>query len=85
MRIKIDLSEKNEGTDCPYWLILDPMQMTSPSFTLLSSMITGPFFSRESAEAHLDGRRYAFGKRAVVFCMSGYWSHEYKNAIRFSK
>lgn len=83
MKIEIEVSDKNEGTDSPYWVIIDPKQNMSADADCVASMITGVFFSRESAQKHLDGRRYAFSKRAVVYCLSGYWSREYKNC--FSK
>lgn len=44
----------------------------------VTSCITGPFFSRADAEAHLKGRRYAFGKTAYVYCHSGHASYKYK-------
>ena len=67
-----------EYTESPYWLILDPRQMFRCDANELASMITGPFFSREDAKQHLDNRRYAFSKYAVVYCHSGYWSYKYK-------
>jgi len=85
MKIKIDVSEKNEGTEAPWWAIVDPRQnlkTDKAGVANIASMITGPFFSRESAENHLSARRYNFGKNAAVWCFSGYWSHEYKMAIR---
>ena len=72
----------NEFTDSPYWMILDPRQMMKPDVYHLAGMVTGPFFSREEAQNHLSSRRYAFGKHAVVFCASGYWSRRYKDAWR---
>ena len=71
-----------EATEAPYWLILDPHQMMKPDVFDLSSMITGPFFSRAEAQEHLSARRHAFGKHAVVFGASGYWSRRYKDAWR---
>jgi hypothetical protein len=71
-----------EGTESPYWLILDPGQNMDCSIHRLASQITGPFFSREDARAHLEARRHAFGKRAHVYCMSGYWSEKYRNLNR---
>ena len=82
MKIELDVSEENEGTESPYWLIIDPKQMMRPDVYAVSGMITGPFFSRESAERHLKIRSHAFSKRARVFCHSGYWSEEYKSACR---
>lgn len=82
--IQIEISTKNEATAAPYWLILDPRQNMRSGVHDLASQITGPFFSREAAEAHLQGRRYAFGKNAVVYCHSGYWSREYLEACQKS-
>ena len=69
----------NEATSAPYWLIIDPRQMMSPDCYAVAGMITGPFFSREDAQNHLEQRRYSFSKRAVVYCHSGYWSSKYKD------
>jgi hypothetical protein len=81
-QIILDVSEDCEGTAEPYWLILDPRQMLRLDIHFLAGMITGPIFSREEAQQHLDARRYAFGKNAAVFCHSGYWSAQYKRAWR---
>lgn len=81
-KIVIALSEDNESTDAPYWLILDPKQNMSKDLYVLASQITGPFFSRDSAERHLKNRSHAYSKSAAVFCMSGYFSPEYKHACR---
>ena len=72
----------NEATESPYWLILDPKQNMSCDIHYLGTMITGPFFCREDAEAHLNARRYAFSERARVYCNSGYWSQKYMNLCR---
>lgn len=72
----------NEGTESPYWLILDPEQNMGRNPHYLASQITGPFFSREDAETHLKNRGYGFSGRAVVYCLSGYWSLKYKNLCR---
>ena len=69
----------NEGTSCPYWLVIDPRQMMKPDCHTVASMIDGPFFSREDAQNYLESRRYAYGPKAVVYCTSGYWSKKYKN------
>jgi len=82
MKIELEISEQNEGTDAPYWLILDPVQNMRADYHALAGQITGPFFSREEAQRHLDVRRYAFGKKAVVYCFSGYHSHQYKSAFK---
>ena len=85
MKITLNVSEENEATEFPWWLIIDPEQNLSKSkgsCQVIADMITGPFFSRKEAEDHLRSRRYAFGTNAVVYCHSGYWSKQYKEAIR---
>ena len=81
MKIEIEVSEKNESTRSPWWVIVDPKQMMKPDcHAVMIGMITGPFFSRESAQNHLNNRRHAFSKRAVVYCASGCDSYEYDRA-----
>lgn len=82
MKIELELSERNEATEAPWWVILDPWQMMLPSAEQLADMVTGPFFSRESADRELLLNRHRYGNRAVVYCMTGRWSPEYKAAIR---
>lgn len=86
MKITINVDiENNEGTESPWWMIIDPKQNMSTKTDAchnIASMITGPFFSRENAENHLSARRHVFGPNAVVYCTSGYWSFDYKMAIR---
>ncbi len=85
MKLTIDVSRNSEATSAPWWMIINPKQNMSIQIDAchnIASMITGPFFSRESAQTHLDLRRHAFGPNAVVFCHSGYWSNEYKDAYR---
>lgn len=82
MKIELEISEKNEGTAAPYWLIIDPIQMMRPDLCMVAMrMITGPFFSREAAERQLKHRSYNYSKHAVVWCLSGYYSSEYFDAI----
>ena len=73
------LGGKGEGTAYPVWFVYDPRQMMRPNVHTLNSMITGPFFSREAAQRHLDDRRHHFSERARVFCASGYWSRDYRH------
>lgn len=86
MKITIDVDmDNNEGTSAPWWMIVDPKQNMSTGRDAcynIASMITGPFFSRREAQAHLDSRRYDFGANAVVYCHSGCWSDKYSDAIR---
>lgn len=85
MKIEINISERNEGTAAPYWLILNPQQMMKPDCYILSGMIKGLFFSREEATQYLQDHRYNFGKHAVVFCLSGNYGLEYRNAYEKAK
>lgn len=85
MKIELEVSEKNEGTESPWWFIVSPKFGTTSKIEHIVHCITGPFFSRESAEAKLNGRRYHYGKKAIVWCASGYDSFEYKQAIRNAK
>ena len=82
MKVELDISDKTEGTDSPYWLIIEPRQMMRLDVHAVSAMITGPFFSREEAQQHLEARHYNFSSHAKVYCHSGYHSFQYKNAIR---
>jgi hypothetical protein len=77
MKVTIEVSEKNECTAAPYWLILDPKQNMDCDVHWLASQIAGTFFSREEAQVELDNTRYNYSKRAVVFCMSGHYSKQY--------
>lgn len=80
--IEIEVSEDQEHTSAPYWLIIDPVQMMEPNIHSVANMVTGPFFSRESAESHLENRRYAFGENAKVYCHSGWQSNQYSKALK---
>jgi len=80
--IKTLKTADNEATESPYWLILDPEQNMRCDVHWLASQITGPFFCREDAEAHLQARGYDFTNRARVYCLSGYWSAKYKAFYR---
>lgn len=82
MKITLEVSEKNEGTESPWWAIINPTFGTTGNPERVAQCITGPFFSREAAQNHLEARSYAFSKKAIVYCFSGYWSNQYKNAIR---
>ncbi len=81
MKIEIEISEEVEGTAYPYWLILDPRQMFKPDHHILSSMVTGPFFSREEATLYLNHKRHHFSKRATVYRASAHGSFRYRDAI----
>jgi len=83
MKIEIEVSDKNEGTAEPWWVIVDPKQMMKPDpYRVMIGMITGPFFSREEADEVLAARRHHYSDRAVVYCASGCYSSQYKRVYR---
>lgn len=82
MKIEIEVSSENEGTAEPWWLIVDPRQMMRPDCHTVAGMIDGPFFSREEAEAYLEGHRYNYSNRAVVYCHSACHTLQYKQKYR---
>jgi len=85
MKVKsFELSDKNEATAYPYWIIIDPCQMMKPDCHMVASMITGIFFSRESAEEYLKRKSHHFSNKAVVYCHSGY-DTDWEDLIRESK
>ena len=72
----------NEGTESPWWGIIMPRQIMKKDGEAIAHCIKGIYFSREAAEAHLNSRRYEYGGDAIVYCFSGDWSREYKEALR---
>lgn len=91
MRIVLEVSEDNECTSFPWWVIVDPnpnmgrrilMGNDEERLHTAASLVTGPFFSREEAEAELKATRYNYSKRAVVYCKSGCYSRQYQQKIR---
>ena len=81
MKIEIEVSTENEGTANPWWMIIDPRQnfVTDENGVFaVAQMITGPFFSREEAQHHLNIKRHHYTKNAVVWCHSGYGSGQYR-------
>jgi hypothetical protein len=83
VKLEIEVSEENEGTSEPWWMIIDPHQMMSPSASEVAMrMITGPFFSREEAQSVLNSRRHHYSKRAVVWCSSGCYTKQYREKYR---
>lgn len=81
IKVTINVSTKVESTDSPWWVIVDPKKRAR-GIIGLAAQITGPFFSRSEAEDHLANRRYEFSKNAIVYCKSGCWTSEYKDAYR---
>ena len=85
MKIELEVSYANEGTYAPWWMIIDPMQnfkTDSEAVHAIAAMITGPFFSREEAEAVLAATRYRFGKGACVYCASGHATLQYRDEMK---
>ena len=85
IEIKLKVSTDTEATASPWWMIIDPrqnMKVNSYGISNIAAMITGPFFSREEAEAHLEARRYAYSKNAGVYCDSGWRSRQYDTAYK---
>lgn len=79
------LSNKNEWTSHPYWIIIDPKQnfkTNEDGVHYIAGMITGVFFSRQSAQNHLIRKRHHFSDNAVVYCCSGCYSEDW---VEFSK
>jgi len=81
---RINILGDNEATQSPYWIIIDPRQnfeVNANGIYNIASMISGVWFSRESAQNYLDSHRYNYSKNAKVYCHSGHFSEEYKDAI----
>lgn len=85
MKIQLEVSDRNEGTEAPWWIIVDPGQNFSTGedgIYRIAGMITGPFFSREEAETVLRVQHYNFSQNATVFCASGYNTLQYHQEWR---
>lgn len=80
LEVELEVSEKNEITNCPYWLVIDPEQMMKPTIHSVARMIKGPFFSREEAESYVKCNHYNFSDRVGVYCHAGHNSPQYMNA-----
>ena len=75
------------GTEYPWWAILDPRHITGPlsrngALDQVAGMVTGPFLSREAAEAELTMCRHRYGPNAAVYCLSGYRSYDWRALCR---
>ena len=62
-----------EATEFPWWAIVD-----GPKASQGRGAVTGPFMSRQSAADHLAAKRHRFSPRAVVWCMSGHESADWR-------
>lgn len=84
MKITLEVSEKNEATAYPWWMIVDPPEANAEEpddIHQTAGRITGPFFSRVEAELVLASQRYNFSARAGVYCASGHETIVYREAI----
>ena len=81
--------ERNEATAYPYWLIIDPKRVPLCNLKIrcdyISSAVTGPFFSRESATEHLRIAAHHFSEHAIVYCASGYESDDWVKLMKMAK
>ncbi len=81
---RITTTGDNECTAYPWWAIVDPRHGLVPAEDRVhhvASQITGPFFSRASAEETLQAKRHRFGRHAKVYCFSGHMSPDYTQAM----
>lgn len=100
MKIVLEVSEDNEATDSPWWVLIDPKtiqqimegvaehgELPSTDYILgvIACSIEGPYLSRKEAEDYLQSRHYAYSNDAKVWCASGYRADQYKQAIRRSR
>lgn len=65
-----------ECTEHPWWFIAEPARDRSAES--VAQAITGPYFSRESAEHELKTRAYAYSRKAIVWCASGHRSPDWQ-------
>lgn len=74
-----------ECTAFPWWAIICPDRLRSSGYTKtdqringITSAVVGPFLSRESATIYLEDHRYRYGDNAIVYCMSGHESPDWR-------
>jgi len=79
MKIYIEVSDDNEGTTAPFWIILDPVRNKGYNIRGLAHQITGLFFSRKEAEEYLKRFSYRYSERATVYCKTGCSGEQYAN------
>ncbi len=74
-----------DGTDYPYWVIVDPTKNMSCDIDIAAGQCTGPFFSRKDAENTLKNNWRRFSDKARVYCQSGYLSPRYREVYDLLK
>jgi hypothetical protein len=67
-----------EASAYPWFAIVDPSACRNRSVSGIANAITGVWFTREDAEAHLRATRYNYGPKAAVYCFSGHKSHDWR-------
>lgn len=93
MKIKLVVSDDNEATSSPWWVIINPSFLKDwqsgeeywdeeMAIQMIASAVTGPFFSREEAESTLKRTRYNYSKSTIVYCKSGCYTDQYDDAMR---
>jgi hypothetical protein len=73
---------KTEHISYPWWAIVVPRQIMRKNPKDIADCIEGVYFSREAAESVLEARRDEYGKDAIVYRFSGYWSEQYKQLLK---
>jgi hypothetical protein len=76
--IMLSHGEENDGTNNPIWAIVTKAGLGGHVWH------AGPWFSRDAANRHLEGKRHRYPKTAFVYCfsahMSGHLCEMYENA-----
>lgn len=78
VEITLQVSEKNEGTSYPYWVLVPDKNRIS-THDMMMSMV-GPFFSREEANEERSIKHRYPGKW-VIWCLSGCFTRQYRRAL----
>lgn len=85
LKISLEVSEDNECTSTPWWIIIDPRQNMGLDIHVAAQGVAGPFFSREEAEETLKRTQYNYSREAAVYCKSGYYTKQYKDKCMQAK
>ncbi len=81
MKIELEVLERENGVEFPWWFILDGGPETDLCKTDRAYWIKGPFFSRAEADEQLKVEIHNHGEGAKVKCASAFHSYSYKQAI----
>jgi hypothetical protein len=97
-KFEIEVSEENEGTANPYWIIIDPNEEEEEDLNCfedgedyktkkgginnIAFMVTGLFFSREEAENYIKNKSYNYSRNAKVYCYSAVYDCQYSRKMR---